>query len=211
MSTPAQVWEEFATKAKPRRAVNDAGAATWFNWTQYPDHGPNESVLGPVRGKRVVELGSGAGANLAHLATLGTARCVGVDIAPTRTATATQRWAALPNLEFVTADAIDHLVVNRSEYDVVYSIFGAVWFTEPRLLLPVIHDAMAPGGVLAFSHLPIGDTPEPTDRLITKQHLSIPQWRQALDTAGFDSIVGEIIPAPTADKPGTLLIRARRH
>jgi SAM-dependent methyltransferase len=191
--------------------VNAAGATTWLNWTQYPDHGPNESVLGPVGGKRIVELGSGAGANLAHLAGLGAARCIGVDIAPTRTATARQRWGTLPNLAFVTADAVDHLAAQSGTYDIVYSIFGAVWFTDPELLLPTIHDALVPGGVLAFSHLPATGTPEPADRLITKHQLSIPQWRQALDTAGFHSITAEIIPAPTTDKPGTLLARAHRR
>jgi SAM-dependent methyltransferase len=210
MSTPAQAWESFAVKAKLRRTVNAAGATTWLNWTQYPDHGPNESILGPVCGKRIVELGSGAGANLAHLGTLGAARCIGVDIAPTRTATATRRWGTLPNLEFITADAADHLAANRGAYDIVYSIFGAVWFSDPQLLLPAIHDALTPRGVLAFSHLPASGTPEPRDRLITKHHLSIPQWQRALDTAGFDSITAEIVPAPATDKPGTLLVRARR-
>lgn len=103
-----------------------------------PDHGPDDSILGRVRGKRIVELGSGAGANLAHLGTLSAARCTGVDIAPSRTATASQRWGSLPNIEFITADAVDRLAAKPGEYDIVYSIFGAVWFTDPQLLLPVI-------------------------------------------------------------------------
>ena len=70
---------------------NAAGAATWFNWTQHPDHGSNEAVLGDVCGRTVLELGSGSGANLAHLAALG-AYCTGVDLAPSRVAGARQRY-----------------------------------------------------------------------------------------------------------------------
>ncbi|WP_020669631.1 class I SAM-dependent methyltransferase [Amycolatopsis nigrescens] len=209
MTTPVQVWDSFAATAKPRRAVNAAGVTTWLNWTQYPDHGPDESVLGPVSGKRVLELGCGAGANLAHVATLG-ARCVGVDIAPTRIKAAAARWGTAANLEFVTADAVDHLTGSRVVYDVVFSIFGAVWFTDPAVLLPAVHDALAPGGVLAFSHLPASDAPGPARRLITKHHLSTHQWHQALEDAGFDAISAEIIPAPGPDQPGTLLVHARR-
>src|SRR4051812_18410947 len=71
-----EAWERYAEKARPRRRINGDGASTWLNWTQYPDHGPNESVLGDLSGRRVLELGSGTGSNLAHLATLG-AVCTG--------------------------------------------------------------------------------------------------------------------------------------
>jgi SAM-dependent methyltransferase len=209
VTTPAQAWERFATKAIPRREVNAAGATTWLNWTQYADHGPDESVLGPVHGKRIVELGSGTGANLAHLAGLG-ARCVGVDVAPTRTATAIRKWVGLPSIEFITADAVDHLTASPATYDIVYSIFGAIWFTDPDSLLPVIHHALVPGGILAFSHLPASDTPPPADRLITQHHLPIGQWENLLRSNGFSQVAIEIIPAPAADKPGTLLVRAVR-
>jgi len=210
VTSPTDVWERFARKATPRRATNAAGADTWLNWTQYPDHGPDESVLGPLAGKRVVELGSGAGANLAHLATLG-ADCVGVDIAPTRTATANHTWANRPGVRFVTADALDHLDTHPNTYDIAYSIFGAVWFTDPRVLLPAIHRALRPGGTLAFSHLPPSSTPPPADRVITQQHLPPQQWTNLLDSAGFTRIAVEFIPPPATHRTGTLLGRATRR
>ncbi|GAU68551.1 methyltransferase [Streptomyces sp. NBRC 110611] len=83
MEALTAAWERYAAGRTPRRAVNAAGATTWLNWTQYPDHGPDESLLGPVRGLRVLELGCGTGCNLAHLANLG-ARCVGIDIVPSQ-------------------------------------------------------------------------------------------------------------------------------
>ena len=206
MNTPAaRAWNGFADKATPRRAVNAAGARTWLNWTQYPDHGPDEAVLGPVAGKRVIELGSGAGANLAHLATLG-AHCVGVDIAPARAVTAARAWGHLPNLEFITDDAGSHLAAFPGRYDVAYSIFGAVWFTDPELLLPLIHRALTPGGVLAFSHSPVsGNAPH---QWITQHHLSVDRWEALLTAAGFGQIQSQLIPAPSAGKAGTHLIRA---
>lgn len=211
MTTPAEAWERYAANAAPRRGVNAAGALTWLNWTQYPDHGPDEAILGTVYEKRVVELGCGTGANLAHLATLG-ARCVGVDIAPSRTTKAVQSWGHLPNLTFVTADAVDHLAAHPGHYDVACSIFGAVWFTPPDTLLPLVHEALAPGGVLVFSHLPASRTPAPNDRLIKKQELSIAEWVAALSAHGFEDAAGEFIAPPACDddQRGTLLVRARR-
>ncbi|GGS37078.1 class I SAM-dependent methyltransferase [Actinokineospora fastidiosa] len=210
MNTPVEAWERYAAKASTRRAVNAAGASTWLNWTQHPDHGPDESILGEVRDKRVIELGCGAGANLAHLATLG-AHCVGVDIVPGRVATATQTWGHLPNLEFVAADALEHLAAHPGHYDIVYSIFGAVWFTPPDTLLPLAWAALVPGGLLAFSHLPASGPPR-ADRVITKYDLTIDEWTATLSAHGFGRTTCEIIASPeaAADRRGTLLVRARR-
>ena len=208
--TPVQAWESFAVKAVPRRAANAAGATTWLNWTQYSDHGPDEAVLGEVRGKRVLELGSGSGCNLAHLATLG-AHCVGVDIAPTRTTAAGRKWGHLPAIEFVTADVVDYLNRDTAAFDIVYSIFGAVWFTEPDLLLPLVRKRMTPGGILAFSHLPANDDVPKPDRLITKVNLPAARWRKKLADAGFGAVTADVVPAPVPGKPGTLLITARRE
>lgn len=208
MDTSAvRAWDGFARKAAPRRVVNAAGAGTWLNWTQYPDHGPDEAVLGPVAGKRVIELGSGAGANLAHLATLG-AHCVGVDIAPARAVNATAAWGHLANLEFVTADAAEHLAAHPRRYDVVYSIFGAVWFTDPDVLLPLVRQALTPGGVFAFSHLPCGDDLPPPHGMITRYHLPAARWEALLVAAGFGRIDCRVVPGPSEGETGTVLIRA---
>jgi SAM-dependent methyltransferase len=39
-------------------------------------------------------------------------------------------------------------------FDAVFSVFDAVWFTGPAVLLPAIRRQLRPGGVLAFSHRP---------------------------------------------------------
>lgn len=207
MITPALAWERFATRAKPRRTVNAAGATTWLNWTQYPDHGPDESILGDVRGKRVLELGSGSGCNLAHLATLG-ARCTGVDIAPSRQAAAEQRWGRSPELEFITQDVVDFLQESADDFDVIISIFGATWFTDPAVLMPLIRNRLAPGGTLVFSHNDELDGGAQPDRAIRKWNFSGQQWGEMLVIAGFATASSEIIPPPDPERPGTLLVRS---
>jgi SAM-dependent methyltransferase len=207
VTAAVKAWERYAEKAKPRRPVNAAGATTWLNWTQYADYGPDESVLGDLSGRTVLELGSGSGSNLAHLATLG-AHCIGVDLAPSRAVAATKVWGHLPNLEFVTADVMEYLADTREKFDVVYSIFGAVWFTNPAVLLPLVRTKMKSGGVFAFSHLPTTHQSTDTDRVITKWEYPAEQWVQMLTAGGFGSATAEIIPAPTSDQRGTLHVRA---
>ena len=201
-----EAWERYASNARPRRPVNAAGASTWLNWTQYPDHGPDEFVLGELAGRRVLELGSGSGANLAHLATLG-ALCTGVDLAPSRTQAAAEQWGHLPGLEFVTADAVDFLAEADETFDVVCSIFGAVWFADPAVLLPLIRRRMTIGGVFAFSHLPATETGVVAGRAVSKWNYRVEQWEQILATTGFMA-AADIVAAPAAGEIGTLLVRA---
>lgn len=204
----AEIWERYAAKHTPRRAVNAAGAETWLNWTQYPDHGPDESVLGDVRGRRVLELGSGAGANLAHLVTLG-AVCTGIDIAPSRADTAHRAWGHLGGLEFVTADVLDYLTGVSATSDVVYSIFGAVWFTDPQALFPLVRKRMSDGGIFAFSHPPAAPRHDKDGQVVRRQHLAVSSWCEHLAAAGFGEIAVRTIDAPVPGKPGTVLISAR--
>ncbi|MDX8030870.1 class I SAM-dependent methyltransferase [Lentzea sp. BCCO 10_0856] len=204
----AEIWERYAAKYTPRRAVNAAGATTWLNWTQYPDHGPDETVLGDLRGKRVLELGSGAGANLAHLATLG-AVCTGIDIAPSRAGLARQAWGHLGRLEFVTADVLGYLTDTNIMFDVVYSIFGAVWFTDPEALFPLVRMRMSHGGVFAFSQSPATAQENETGQIVRQRHLPVHQWIEQLTATGFREIVAETIDAPELGKPGTVLVHAR--
>lgn len=204
--TATEAWEQYASKAQPRRLVNAKGASTWLNWTQFPDHGPDESRLGDVAGRRVLELGSGSGSNLAHLATLG-ARCTGVDLAPTRTLRATDQWGHLPGLDFVTADAVDFLTETTEHFDVIFSIFGAVWFTDPTVLLPLIRKRTLPGSTLAFSHLPaVGEGARPGGA-VRKWHYRAEQWVDLLAAAGF-AATADVTPPPHDQQVGTLLVRA---
>ncbi|MCX4827623.1 MULTISPECIES: class I SAM-dependent methyltransferase [unclassified Streptomyces] len=204
----AETWDRFAKERTLRRAVNARGQSTWLNWTQYPDHGPDEGVLGtPLAGLKVLELGSGNGDNLAHLATLG-ATCTGVDVAPSREAAARERWGHLPGLDFRTAEAVDYLTTEAATFDVVLSIFGAVWFVDPDELLPLVRARMNDGGVLAFSHLP-ADSQELKPGRAGMRHDHTPdEWTEFLHRHGFTDVRTEIIEPPAGQSAATMLIRA---
>ncbi len=203
----AVTWDRYAVGSAPRRTVNGKGATTWLNWTQYADHGPDESVLGPVAGRRVLDLGSGSGSNLAHLVTLGAAG-QGVDVAPARELVARERWGDLPGLEFRTADATAFLTETDETFDVVLSIFGAVWFVDPDTLLPLIRSRMAPDGILAFSHLPPGGQGLKSAGAGLRHDRTPDQWRRILTGYGFSDVCVSLIDPPEGRAVGTMLVRA---
>ncbi|MEZ7006883.1 class I SAM-dependent methyltransferase [Streptomyces sp. AD55] len=205
-------WERYAQGRTPRREVNSAGARTWLNWTQYPDHGPDESILGDVQGRTVLELGCGTGCNLAHLSTLG-AMCTGVDIAPSQQGKAVARWGSLPGLAFHTAEVTDYLSRTEGSFDVVLSIFGPVWFTDPERLLPLVRRRLSPGGVLAFSHKPPTAGTRPVGRpgeakAVTRWDHTPEEWSALLASSGYSDIKAEVVPPPAGKDAGTLLVRA---
>ncbi|WP_256640696.1 class I SAM-dependent methyltransferase [Streptomyces murinus] len=206
-------WERYARGRTPRREFNASGARTWLNWTQYPDHGPDETILGDVQCRSVLELGCGTGCNLAHLSTLG-AICTGVDIAPSQLKKAVTRWGHLPRLTFHTAEATDYLSCTAGQFDVVLSVFGPVWFTDPAQLLPLIRKRLSPGGVLAFSHKPpTAGGVQPTGtlreaRAVTRWDHTPREWSAALTSFGFSDIRAEIISPPAGKDTGTLLVKA---
>jgi SAM-dependent methyltransferase len=204
----ATVWDRYAQGRAPRRGRNSVGAATWFNWTSHPDHGPDETVLGDLRGKRVLELGSGTGCNLAHLAA-GGAYCTGLDVSPVQGAKAAARWGHLPQLDLRTGEAIGFLTSTPGPFDVVYSVFGAVWFIDPDVLLPLVRKRLARSGVVAFSHTAPGDCAPlaPTAR-ISRNDLDGEEWVGLLARHGFVNAEADVIGAPGGVGQRTLLVRA---
>ncbi|MEU3656958.1 methyltransferase domain-containing protein [Streptomyces sp. NPDC032161] len=80
MSEPdGAAWDVYSATKRQRRQTNNRGETTWFNWTQYADHGPGAEVLSLKPGETALDLGCGSGGNAAHLAALGM-RAVGVDL-----------------------------------------------------------------------------------------------------------------------------------
>ncbi len=43
--TRSAAWDEYAQTKPQRRTTNARGESTWFNWTQYADHGPGPTYL----------------------------------------------------------------------------------------------------------------------------------------------------------------------
>lgn len=90
----------------------------------------------------------------------------------------------------------------------ILSIFGAVWFVEPDTLLPLIRSRMAPGGILAFSHLPPGGQ-RPGFGTAGLRHDHTPdEWTRMLTGHGFRDVRVSLIDPPAGRAVGTMLLRA---
>ncbi|WP_246234721.1 class I SAM-dependent methyltransferase [Streptomyces boluensis] len=214
-------WDTYAETRPQRPVTNRTGQFTWWNWTQYPDHGPGTELLGQPQ--NVLDLGCGDGRNIAHLVSNG-ATGIGVDIAGLQVERARKRWspAYYNELTFAHADAVDYLLRSEERFDAITSVFGAVWFTDPTVLLPLIVDHLTPGGVFAFSHEPpiqgcygcqgsyIRPKGTGPPRVVRRWAYDGPMWFNILIRAGFVHITTDIIDAPDSDGVGTLLVRAER-
>ncbi|MEV6199868.1 class I SAM-dependent methyltransferase [Streptomyces sp. NPDC051771] len=216
----ADAWDVWGAARPGRKETNAAGSSTWFNWTQWPDHGPDETLLGDPAGARVLDLGCGSGGNLAHLTALG-AEAVGVDASPVQVAKARARW---PHLDVRQRTAEDFLAADTYGFQAVCSVFGAAWFTDPAELLPLVHARLTPGGVYAFSHNPPAlpgcygpqasqmQPPEKgAEPLYVKRWDYEPAtWAELLRLAGFTNVTAEVVAPPAGKRTGTLLVRGVR-
>lgn len=214
-------WNTYSRSRPQRRAVNAAGAPTWFNWSQYPDHGPGVELLNLADGGSVLDLGCGKGGNIAHLATLGF-HATGIDISPAQLDAATSRWGDVPGLALDRAEAHAWLRESEDRWSAVYSVYGVAWFTDPAVTLPLVHARLHPGGTLAFSHrpptpgcygcqasyIPRGDDEDP---LVVKRWDYEPDaWEDLLLASGYSDVSVLVLPAPPGRrKVGTLIVTAR--
>ncbi|MFE3250227.1 class I SAM-dependent methyltransferase [Streptomyces sp. NPDC059209] len=215
-----KAWDTYAQQKPERRPTNARGETTWFNWTQYPDHGPGVDVLGIGPDGSALDLGCGKGGNLAHVAALG-ARAIGVDVSLAQLKAAEARWSDT-GMVLHRTDAARFLAKSGEDFDAVYSVFGAVWFTDPDVLLPAIRRRLRPGGVLAFSHRPPVEgcygcqasyinRSEDEDPLVVKRWDYEPhRWVEILREHGFPAATARVLPAPPGPRTvGTLLVRAQ--
>jgi SAM-dependent methyltransferase len=149
-STP-DLWHHYGCA----RATSDRAVPHTFYWSWGQDAGPGPEVLGDLTGRCAGDLGAGAARHAAHLAVHHQpARVVAVDASPAQHAMATDLYARLaPRLRIVQSGAVPHLQAMTGTYDVLYSVFGAVDFTDPRELLPAAAAALKPGGRLVFATL----------------------------------------------------------
>ncbi|MEV5528144.1 class I SAM-dependent methyltransferase [Streptomyces prunicolor] len=224
-TTPSDLWHHYGrTRAEHDRAVPDT--IRW-NWSQ--DSGPGPEVLGDLSGLVVGDLGAGGARHAAHLAVHHRpAQVVAVDASPAQYEMALDLFGHLaPRLRIVPSDAVSHLRATAGTYDVLYSVFGALDFTDPRELLPVAAAALKPGGRLVFSTLAhylsgapaqpdvvAADVPAKTPegeasalrRWVLQEHV----WVKVLDDAGFTDIGVDVLASATEGPrtADTLLIRA---
>ncbi|PNG21405.1 class I SAM-dependent methyltransferase [Streptomyces cahuitamycinicus] len=221
MTDTAIAWDTYSRQRPDRRPTNARGETTWFNWTQYADHGPGAELLGLPPGGRVLDLGCGKGGNAAHLAAIGM-QAVGVDISPKQLGAAHQRWGHMLGLDLHQAEAVTFLKGTQEMFDAVYSVCGAVWFTDPARLLPAVRERLRPGGRLVFSQRPpvegcygcqasyIPRSPD-EDPLVVKRWDHEPDaWEHLLAEHGYMDVRATVLAAPPGPrKVGTLIVQAR--
>ncbi|MFJ5225332.1 class I SAM-dependent methyltransferase [Streptomyces sp. NPDC088400] len=206
-----ELWDTYAQSVKDK--VSDSEPV--FCWTQYAGHGPGPELLGAPG--TALEIGCGTGRALAHLAQRGV-KTTGVDLSPVMVEQTTRRWGPA-GARFVCAEVIQHLRDSPETYDAIYSIFGAVWFTDPEKLLPLLAQRLNPGGVLAFSHPPAIPGAYGAQgmykggfagrAMYTYRYSYLPSgWEERLLDAGFAEAEARVLGAPTPGHIGTLIVRA---
>ncbi|MFF2525554.1 class I SAM-dependent methyltransferase [Streptomyces liangshanensis] len=202
------LWDAYATNV-----TREIGAPV-MNWTQYAGHGPGEELLGSPG--TVLEIGCGTGRTLAYLAERGV-KGTGVDMSPVMVDAVRERWG--DRVSFHCAEVLDFLRDHGERYDAVYSIFGAVWFTDPAKLLPLVVNALKPGGSLVFSHPPaIPGAYGPQGmykggfagraRFTYRYSYTPGRWESILLRSGFSKAEVRILDAPEPDHIGTLIGQA---
>lgn len=157
-----QAWNHYGSD-RLRKATAALAIPDTIRWG-FGTAGPGTEVLGPLAGRRVLELGCGTGRYAAHLAHHHHAHVTGVESSPAQYQRAVCSYSSIPGLTLVRADAVDYLQ-QADPYDVIISIHGALCYTPPHLLLPGIFIALRPGGLLAASVLHtnyLGDGPSET-------------------------------------------------
>ncbi|MEV5847423.1 class I SAM-dependent methyltransferase [Streptomyces sp. NPDC051985] len=214
--TPAEYWDKY----KPHRGADPQPrpAADRFDWTGIPDHGPGAELLG--KPQTALDLGPAEGENAAFLARSGVT-VTAVDFSPVQVTRARAFWDGTTGLDFIHVEACAFLDGDLRAWDAIYSTWGAVWFTDPEDLLPLIHKRLAPGGVFAFSHRePVagqygaqamgGKWLEGREDELTvyRWQYSTGHWGDLLKRHGFTDIRAELLPHPDPANLGTLIVSA---
>lgn len=197
-----------------------------LDWAFWPGVGPGAEILGDLRGKRVLDVGSGPGHHAVHLARAHGALVDGIELSPTQHRRAMAGHGSEPGVRFFRADVADHLR-HAEPYEAAYGVrsFGCI---DPHHLLPALRDGLADGAPLVFSalhtdnegHGPSGTVAPRRQVIRLREEEPIPidmwvltpqVWEDLLAEHCFVVEAVELLRAPESGNPVVVqVVRARR-
>ena len=146
------------TAINPNKALWEKGDFTRIAQTMRESGEELVEGLGIARGMDVLDLGCGDGTTAVPAAKLG-ANVLGVDIAENLVAAGNERARAegLDNLRFQRGDASDLSDLADSSFDLVISIFGAMFAPRPNDVAREMVRVTRPGGRIVMGNWIPGD------------------------------------------------------
>ena len=142
---------------QPQNIYDDAGFFAGYSslerfgagWERAMEHDDLLALLPAAAGRRVLDLGCGAGQLAHYLAVTGAAEVVGVDVSERMLALARADWAH-PRLSYQLA-AIEDVAFPPGRFDLVVSSLAFHYVADYAGLVGRIAEWLTPGGVLVFS------------------------------------------------------------
>ena len=145
------------TSGEPQNIYDDpsffAGYSTLerfgAGWERAVEHDDLLALLPDVGGRRVLDLGCGAGQFAHHLASIGAAEVVGIDVSERMLALARAEWAH-PRVTYARG-AVEEVTFAPARFDLVVSSLVLHYVVDYRGVVARIAEWLAPGGVLVYS------------------------------------------------------------
>jgi len=144
------LWERTA-EAYEKRHHSELGMKHAMSWGFWRVPESQLRLLGPVRGREILELGCGAARWSVALALKG-AHMTGLDVSPVRLAQA-RLWMERAGVEFPLVEAsAESLPFPARRFDTVFCDWVAMTFVDPYRSVPEVARVLRPGGIFAFSN-----------------------------------------------------------
>ena len=142
---------------EPQNIYDDSGFFAGYStlerfgvgWERAAEHADLLALLPDVNGRRVLDLGCGAGQLARHLATRGAVEVIGVDISERMLELARTQWAH-PRVSYQRA-AIEEVTFAPARFDLVLSVLALHYVDDYRRLVARIAEWLTPGGVVVYS------------------------------------------------------------